>query len=412
MKFLKVKNLLFYFVFFLVLYFENINILGVIKLSQLWKLPIIIYCLSFFFKSKKNKKSLLINVIIINLIVCINIFLNTNIFYGISENISEIINVLTLPILIYFFISHFKYTPRKLLYFIQTLSFFLIISNIPFLLGLIEERNNSFNLSKFGFEDNSFALTGLFYHVSITSKILVVSVLVLVSKFLDYNSNKIDKLILLIVILLGVYFVYLTYTRLGWILLILGIFLIFFKKNKLHKLFKFIPIIFIVTFLLIDIVQQNESLQLRLKGSTTYRQNDNFDLNMLSSYRLQIGGLAITNQIESGFLDVLVGSGKKEAGIKMEKKMSRNYIAHNKFIEIFQYGGLLAVIFYFIYLTRLYNFIKSIKVLQNSYTFHLSTSLFIIFIICCIPSHGFPFWSDLIFAGVISYNYIISKTIL
>ena len=227
---------------------------------------------------------------------------------------------------------------------------------------------------------------------------------------MDVISNKFEKLLILCTIIFGVYSIYLCYTRTGWILLIIGVIILFVHNENISKLFfKILPLLFIVTFFMINYVGSNESLQLRLRGGTTYRPNEEIDIGLLSSYRLDLFGHAINNVTKEGIGTILIGSGKKKATEDMGKIMGTNFIAHNRFIELFQYGGFIALILFVFFLRSLYTLIKTIPRVKGNYRSKLSLILFVIYFISLIPSHGLPVWADFLFGGFIALNLAIKE---
>jgi hypothetical protein len=401
MKYLSIKSVLFYLVFFLILYFENLSIGGV-RLSQIWKLPFYFYAIHFVLKKMDHTNKKVMMLFFIGIFMSLKIIFNAYFNYGFLENIAESFYFLTLPISIAFFYYKYKRQPGQLHYLLITLSFFLVISNIPFVLNLLPQKNNTFSLERFGLIDK-FALNGLFYHTSITSKILVVSLLILLTTYKDKISNKFEKLLILSAIIFGMYSLYLCYTRTGWLLLLIGIIILFVYKENVGKLFfKILPLFFIVGFVLISYVQSNETLQLRLRGGTTYRQNKEIDASILTSYRLDLYEHAINNLYKDGFGTILLGSGKKKATEDMGEIMGTDFVAHNRFIELFQYGGFLALILFFIFIRTLYSLIKTIPKVKGVYRSKLPLTLFVVYFLALIPSHGFPIWADVLFGITIA----------
>jgi hypothetical protein len=194
------------------------------------------------------------------------------------------------------------------------------------------------------------------------------------------------------------------------LLLLIGIIILFVYKENVAKLFfKILPLFFIVGFVLISYVQSNETLQLRLRGGTTYRPNNEIDASIFTSYRLVLYEHALNNLYEEGFATILLGSGKKKATEDMGEIMGTDFVAHNRFIELFQYGGFLALILFFIFIRTLYSLIKTIPKVKGVYRSKLSFTLFVIYFISLIPSHGFPIWADILFGGFIALNLRIKE---
>lgn len=408
MKYFSFKNILFSLLLFSILYFEDIAIAG-IRIAQIWKLPFYFYAIHFVFKKIKLNHRKLLFLFILGLLISLKIILNAKFEYGLLENLAEAFYLLTLPVSIPFFYYKYRNQPQKLNYILVCLALFLIISNIPFILKLLPQKNSSFSLEKFGLYDK-FALNGLFYHTSITSKILVISTIILVPNYMLFVKHKFEKYLMLCVIILGFYSIYLCYTRTGWLMLIIGLLILFVYKEKLNKLFlKVFPLLFVVGFFLLTYIQNDNDLLLRLRGGTTYRQNTEFNSEVFTSYRLVLFEHAINNLVEEGAASVILGSGKKNATEKMGKIMGTNFVAHNRFIELFQYGGFIALFLFLIFLIALYKLIKSFPILKGFYISKLPFTIFILYIFSMIPSHGFPIWADILFGGYIALNIRIKE---
>ena len=77
MKYLTLKNLIFYIVFFLILYFENLSISG-IRLSQIWKLPFYFYAIYFILKSNSLTNKKVVVLFFVGTLISLKIILNAN----------------------------------------------------------------------------------------------------------------------------------------------------------------------------------------------------------------------------------------------------------------------------------------------------------------------------------------------
>lgn len=397
------NNILLWFLLFLLLYFEGIDVAG-IKISQVWKIPFYLYALAYIIKNINLFDSKVKAMFWAGFLAGIKIILNINFYQGFLMSLAEFFYAVTLPIVILFFYLLYKQEPDKLRILLTYFSIFLIISNIPFILDVLPQRNKVVELDKYGLEDQSM-LNGLFYHTSATSKILVVAVLYLFSALMHTKSSFYRKLYVPIFIF-GLYCVYLSYTRTGWLLLIVGMFFLFFYKVNLTKLKRLIPLLIIGILTIAYLLKDNEALLLRLQGGTTYRQNEEFDPNVLTSYRLALFAQSLINFYEDGVPSMLMGQGRSRAQQLMGESYGTDFVAHNRFIEVLQYGGIIGLMLFLLFLFRLWAVIKSINVDKSDYLTKLPFALFIVFIMALLPSHGFPIWSDLIFGGVVALNLI------
>jgi hypothetical protein len=407
MKYFSIKKIFFYSLFFLILYFEDLS-LGGIRLAKVWKIPFYFYGIYYVFKQRfpNNEIKILYG---LSIFISLKIIFNAYFIYGFLENVSEAFYFLTLPLSFAYFYYRYKNQPGKLYYLLISVSLFMILSNIPFVLDILPQRNNIFSLERFGLMEQ-FALNGLFYHSSITSKILVVSILILLTYYKDRILNKFEKIFILSTILFGTYCLFLCYTRTGWFLLIIGAAILFIYKEKFAKLFfKILPLIFILGFALVSYVQTNESLSLRLRGGTTYRQNTEIDASIFTSYRLVIYENALKNLYQEGFASIILGTGKKKATEDMGKLIGTNFVAHNKFIELFQYGGFITLILFIVFLRKIYKLIKTIPKEKGNYFSKLPLTLFVVYFLALIPSHGFPIWADVLFGIIIAIGLITKQ---
>jgi len=131
-----------YILFFIIIYNETETLFGV-KISILWKAPIIIYLLIFNLKDF-NKKLLGISIFL-----AINLLINTGFPGNSFGDLPEIVDILTLPLVYYFAKNKFKNNPEKLKAILISTCVFFIISTIPFIFNLIEQRGLIKNLDNF-----------------------------------------------------------------------------------------------------------------------------------------------------------------------------------------------------------------------------------------------------------------------
>ena len=90
----------------------------------------------------------------------------------------------------------------------------------------------------------------------------------------------------------------------------------------------------------------------------------------------------------------------------MEDSLGVSLVSHNRPMEILQYGGIVALILYFLFLWKLFLLIKFNHAKRSFAYDDLPFIILVIYIISIIPSHGFPIWADLLFGGVIALSMI------
>ena len=156
-----VKTFICYILFFVLIYFENIDVLG-IKLSIIWKLFFLIYAIFFIFNY-----NLLNRFLIISFIVSLKLIIHGNFFYGFIEDLSEAVFFLILPVSTSYFLYKYRYEPESLKLLLIRISSFYILTSLPFILDLLESRGG--DLEYMGIEGNK--LIGIFAAVAISSKV-------------------------------------------------------------------------------------------------------------------------------------------------------------------------------------------------------------------------------------------------
>lgn len=383
---------LIYILLWCLIYFEYTNI-GPLTIGQLWKFPLFligfIYLLAISVSEKFKfslRRILFLRLFLLALVIRLFI---------IEQNLSTIqFYINSVFFLLFFcFLEGKKIHKIKLEKFIYQLSVFLIISNIPFLLG-ITQKTNAIELDRFGIE-GARALSGLFYNVSVNYKILVFSTLFVLNKFLKKKS-AFDFLI----ISLGFIFTIFTYTRLGIFSLLTGLFIVCYLHFQwsIKRLFVFLTFSFVLGFV---IISSNELIKLRMVGGTTYRTNEDFDLNTFSSFRLLVNGAAIQQYADDSFSHIVLGQGEERTVKRMSDVYGLNFIPHSKYLQYLNYTGLIGLLLILFEQKIMYNFIIRNKI--NKY-YPLMMSLFLIELIWHIPSHGSPFWSQIILGGVLYLN--------
>jgi hypothetical protein len=391
------KYIIFYFFLFFLLYFEDRVSFGGVNLSNIWKLFSVLF-FGFVVILKKLQFGISKFDIIIFFLTSSFLF-NLNGLIGFSD-LEELILISILPISYYSFYFLFKNNYPKLKRMILSLSVFFIFSGIPFLLGIIEPVS-SFNEERLKFAEsyqmNSAMLVGFFKHPALSSLIFVFStVIVWVTGFIDNNSKK---LVFLFLCFIGCFEVYRAFTRTGWVLLVLFPLLFLYYSESYSKIKK-IRITFLIILILTLVYSSSQVIQNRVlsQRENSFTQSDDL-VKKIGSGRNLIILLALESVISKGSSAIFLGLGKDNA-----IESSGGAVAHNRFVEIFVYGGLKSLIVYLFYLFYLSKEILMRKSKDN--IFILSISLYVLMLFSLLPSHGLPLWGDVLFGGVIALNRI------
>lgn len=397
MKISTLKSIAFFLLLFVLLYFEDRMHLGAVSLSNVWKTFIIFIFLFYSFDKIIRNNS-------------VNAFSRTVFFLSVSlilgpgkfnfSDFEEVITILILPISYYSFYYLNRNNLNKLADKMLLFSSFLILSSLPFIFGLLQAlKTDILEAELYGLEKG--VLIGLFKHPSLSSKVFVFSTLYIFVYGL-HTVKKISKRIVLIgIILIGMYSIYLSFTRTGWLMLLFGVlYSITYNKDIKAYFTKVIPFLILFSLGLLYIYNTNETIQRRVTSERIGRENVSVDyLTLITSGRDVLIVNALETVSEGGFSSVIFGLGKELAVQKND-----DTLAHNRFVEIFQYGGLISLTLFLFYLYYLYTEFAKRK--TNSVFYKLSLIFFLLLIMSLIPSHGLPIWADVLFGGVLALNRI------
>lgn len=394
-----VKYTLFFLFLFLLLYLEDRISFGSISLSNLWKIGTIIILLFYLIsRKKKTGLSVLDNVIILfSFSFLINI--NTSISF---LDIEEIMLTLILPISYYSFYYLYRLNDFKLKKDLLLFAVFLVISGIPFFLEIIKPYSD-FTASRLDFAEsyqlNSRMLVGFFKQPSLSSKVFVfATAFTWMFGVRDKENKKVFRIILFLIFLVGIYEVYLAFTRTGWFMLVL-FFIVFLFFNTNYSKSKKIIVSGIIICGLGLTYSLSEVIQNRITGERVNGPVQTSAISKISSGRNVIMVNAFETVFQEGDFAILFGLGREYA-----VKKNNGALAHNRFIEIFQYGGLISLFLYCLYLLFLLKEIRKYRSNDDIYFFCIT--LYLIMGFSLIPSHGLPIWADVLFGGAIALNRI------
>jgi hypothetical protein len=389
------KSIIFFLLLFVLLYFEDRVHLGAISLSNVWKTVVIFIFLFYSFDKIMRNNA-------VNAFSRTALFLSLSLFIGPGKlnflDIEEVITVLILPISYYSFYYLYKNNSHKLTDKMLLLSCFLILSSLPFIFGFLEAlKTDVLEAELYGLDKG--VLIGLFKHPSLSSKVFVFSTLYLFVYGLAVVKKAYGKVMLIGVIFIGMYSIYLSFTRTGWFMLLFGIvFSIVYNKNFKAYFTKVVPLLILVSFGLFYVYNTNETIQRRINSDRIGRENATIDyMTLITSGRDVLIINAVQTVSEGGVFSMIFGLGKQEA---LQK--NNDTLAHNRFVEIFQYGGLISLTLFLLYLYYLYQEFSKRK--NKSVFYKLSLIFFLLLIMSLIPSHGLPIWADILFGGVLALN--------
>lgn len=379
---------IFYFsIFFILFYIETISI-GGIKIAVLWKLILIGIIILYILNSKNSFQK---KFIFWGYLFSLKNFINLSAFSYFISALTEVIKSSFIALLTHFFILLQKNKNLNLYNIILSISIYVILSTIPFLLGIIQPLSKGYDLSIFGLE--AYGFVGIFQVAHSAAISIAFALIVLIYEFEKTSSKKL-KFIYLSLILLGLWVEIQTYARTGFaITFISASYLLFINKNIKYYLKISIPIS-ILCISAYSYYLSSETLQMRLAGTNTYQIESKAKTD-LGSGRFKFQANAIDNWSSSDIDVIFIGLGIEIAMDMMKEDVGLRIYAHNGFIDILQFNGLIGVFIYGMFLFYIVFFILSNK---SSIYYRLNIALLLAYLVSTFFQGEHFFLADVILA--------------
>lgn len=383
-------NTFYFFIFFILFYIETITIGGV-KIAIWWKLVLIGIIILYILSSKSTGlKKFILWGYLYSFKNFINLSSISSFTYFTSAS-TEVIKSTFIPLFAYFFISLQEKKNLNLYKILLTISIYIIISTIPFLLGIIKPLAKGYNLSLFGL--NAYGFVGIFQVAHAAAVTIAFAVIVLIYEFEKITVRKF-KIIYLCLILIGLWVEIHTYARTGFaVMFIAGSYLLFVNKNIKYYFKISIPLI-LLGLVAYTYYQSSEVLQMRLEGTNEYLEKSNTKAD-LGSGRFNFQYHALENWSSSDFSVIFMGLGVEIAKDMMKEDVGLRIYSHNGFVDVLQFNGLIGIFLYGMFLFYLIVFILSNK---SSPYYRLNVALLLAYMTSMFFQGEHFFLADVIFA--------------
>ena len=383
----------------LVLFFEPLQFGGV-KVSHLWKMAALVFLIQ---ASLKPRMPLWF---IFGILYALKYLVYTRISYGLMENVQSAAESLMLPLLMVFLYRRFASVPdyeMRLIRFSVLMSCFFIYSAVPSLLG-VQSLNPETDLLMYGLEEN--ATKGLFYHVAVASQMYTFATLVLMASYRLFKLSVLGRIVYGCTVLLGVFLIYGTFARTAWLAFIIVALIIFVRGEGVKRKVLGMLMAVVLVFGVIFVYDENEAVQLRMKGGATYRQDVELSADGLLKSRLPFIFIAVDNLVEAGFPSILLGYGTQYGKDLFEEKTSMAIVSHNKTMEIVESSGLVGLFLYFGFVYNVFVLVKKGYYRSSPAVRNLTFVCGLLFALFYFSSHGLPLWCEVIISGVLVANML------
>ncbi len=384
------KTIFFYLFSFLLLYSEPITIGGV-KIGILWKIillaAILIPVSTHILKTKQIEVF-----VFFALLFSLKILFSISSFENINHTIGMIAKSLLFPMLFLFFST--KLNTIQLKYIAKHFSILIILSFVPFMLGILDPMSEGYKLESYGFKE-SFGLIGIFQKPHAASMSLAFP-LIIIYYFFQNDKNKYMKFIYFGLLGLGIYELVLTYVRTGLLMVFIGIFYLWMKEKGSKKFVTVIIIVLPIIFMFSYMYATNPVFKMRIHDESIYhKKTEKIETDRIGSGRLRYAEAAIKNWYAEGFVSHAIGLGMGLGLIKMEQAVGMKIFAHNQYIQVLQQEGIIGALLFLLYLYSLLKYILRRK--TNKYYF-ISMALFFAYIVEMAVQGGVMFSMALLMA--------------
>lgn len=370
-----------FFPFFLLFYSESIEI-GGLRISQLWKIPLVGYLIFYLFQHRRKNAPLWTQAYYW---LSVKHLFNSGSIKNIFGNIQDGISFLFLPLLYNYFQNAIKIgTVSK---FLLCICQYFILTNIPFLFFGLQTYKQGVEYG------DIIGYTGIFQNQHAMSTIMGICIIVLLYYFKKEElRNWIIKLYNLLLLFLAAYSMYRGFARTGWVMCLFGILILFLPRNISVKQWIGTLVVLLVlaggfSFLMIT----NKDFHDRI-----------LDINRVTGKQKELGsGRAdyIANAwklyASGNAFELAFGKSMKDLTDYEYEKTGHHILAHNGFVTLLATDGALGVLIKLLAMSLLFVFIHRRR---TCFSHHAALAFWVMNLSYQLTQGGHVFHSDLLYA--------------
>lgn len=393
MQIISLKSHILYFsIFFIIFYVEILKFAG-IKIAILWKLILIVYIFLYIFRD--NSKQTIKNFVFFGYLYSLKNFITISSFTNLIPALTEAIKSSYIVLLFHFFILLNKHRNINIYSLLVYISTYIILSSIPFLLNIIAPLGNGYNLDIFGIDAHGFV--GIFQVASSAAITIAFAIIILIYHLIHVAQGR-NKIFFFLLIILGLWIEIQTYARTGFaVVFVGGGFLLLYKKSFKFYLKLLVPLTALF-FILIYYYNSSKVLQMRMAGTNIYMKKSKTET-YGGSGRLVFGYYAIDNWYSTDFAGIFIGLGTELAKDMMKEDVGLRIYAHNGYIDVLQFNGIIGAMIYLFFLFFLIKYIFDNRF--NKY-YKLTIAVLFGYLISMLFQGEHYFLADFIFALTLS----------
>ncbi len=371
-----IKTVLPYLIIFFLIYLGPISV-GPTTFSQVWKIPLFILMLWQVLIIRNRQKPTFINW---SYARAAKNLVTSGFSVSYVAGIMDFVRYMTFPLMYEFAslkIKDLKSLDKILLGFAQ----FIIVSGIPFVLGLMRSKAKDAIL----YEDfDSYA--GMFQNTHGAAITTTTAVLILLA-FLKLNSSIIKfKKLNYALSFFGIYLIYLTFIRTGYAMFFIGLVFIFMpKKISFKQVLTATIAVAVLIFGFIYLLETSETFYNRIFDIRNGKQT------AAGSGRLLFWKASFDLWFNGNVFEIFFGFGYEGLLDKIGEVTGIRVYAHNEFFTQLGQNGLLGIIIFIGYLASLLKFIWKRRKMPS---YRLSIAVYFLYVSLMLTQGGMWFELD------------------
>lgn len=376
-----IRYIILFVPFFLLFYSEAIEI-GGMRVSQLWKIPLLAYFIYYLFQYRcKTSPAWSQTYYWLSL----KHLVNSGCIRSIFGNIQDGISFLFLP-LIYNF-THNALSLSRVEKLLLTVSQYFILTNIPFLcFGLQPHKQGVVYGDITGY-------TGIFQNQHAMSTIMGICIIVLLYFFKkDSFGSWLSKAYNVCLLVLAAYAMYLGFARTGWVMCLIGVMVLFMPRNiRVTQWIGAATVIFVLVGGFAFMMATSENFHNRV-----------LDIDTVTGRQKEIGsgrGEFIANAFElyasGNVFELVFGKSMKDLTDYEYQKTGHHIYAHNGFMTLLATDGVVGVIMKLLAMTLLLSFIHKRRDCQSH---NAALAFWMMNLSYQLTQGGHVFHSDMLYA--------------
>jgi O-antigen ligase len=385
---------------------------GPIQFTLVWKFPIILILFLFVLLFPNLKKS---SLFFIGMLFSIKYVLYPYWSFNIVLDIIELVKYSVIPLFADSFAFFLARKKRILNVFPTYLAIGVILSSIPFLLGILTSFEDAAELEQelsiYGGGGKS-AFVGGFGGPHNAAVSMTGSVLYLIALLQPIKKRFSFRYVFVVgVIFLGLMVIYQTYVRTGYVCLLVGLLYLYLWNKKLVYYVKLFPIFLLVTSLLVIKVANDPILILKLTDQTvnSKRSKKKKSMDKIGSGRGLIWRSAVANWKDSPAINMILGNGmNKSLELMGQSEVGAPLVSHNGILDVLQHTGLLGLSLYLFFVGTIYKYARKAR---DEIIKKKLISLIIVLIISFIFQGGHFFWLDCLLAFTLAQCIVEKREI-